>query len=58
MKPAVTTQVTLSNKQQEIFNMHFPIDRTAHITAFDGPIVDHWLERKIVQTTNACVMHD
>ena len=30
--------------------MHFPIDRTVHTTAFDKPVVDHWLERKIAQT--------
>ena len=22
--------------------MHFPTDRTAHTTAFDEPVVDHW----------------
>ena len=26
--------------------MHFPTDRRAHATAFDGPVVD-WLGRKI-----------
>ena len=36
--------------------MHFPIDRTAHITAFDGPVVDHWLEWKLAQTANASGM--
>ena len=30
--------------------MHFFIDRTVHTTAFDKPVVDHWLERKIAQT--------
>ena len=30
--------------------MHFSIDRTVHTTAFDKPVVDHWLERKIAQT--------
>ena len=30
--------------------MHFPTDSTALTTAFDGPVVDHWLERKIDQT--------
>ena len=30
--------------------MHFSIDRTAHTTAFDKQVVDHWLERKIAQT--------
>ena len=33
--------------------MHFPTDKTAHNTAFDGPVVDHWLERKMAQTANA-----
>ena len=28
--------------------MHFP--RTVHTTAFDKPVVDHWLEQKIAQT--------
>ena len=30
--------------------MHFSIDRTVHTTAFDKPVVDHWLKRKITQT--------
>ena len=30
--------------------MHFSIDRTVHTMAFDKPVVDHWLERKIAQT--------
>ena len=30
--------------------MHFSIDRTVHTTAFDKPVMDHWLERKITQT--------
>ena len=30
--------------------MHFSIDRTVHTTAFDKPVVDNWLERKIAQT--------
>ena len=30
--------------------MHFSIDRTVHTTAFDKPVVEHWLERKIAQT--------
>ena len=30
--------------------MHFSIDRTVHTTAFDKPVLDHWLERKIAQT--------
>ena len=30
--------------------MHFSIDRTVHTTAFDKPVVDLWLERKIAQT--------
>ena len=45
--------VTLTHfldKQQGIFYMHFSIDRTVHTTAFDKPVVDHWLERKIAQT--------
>ena len=38
--------------------MHFPTDSTAHTTAFDGPVVDHWLEQKIAQTANASAMED
>ena len=30
--------------------MYFSIDRTVHTTAFDKPVVDHWLEQKIAQT--------
>ena len=30
--------------------MHFSIDRTVHTTAFDKPVVDHWLERKIAES--------
>ena len=30
-----------------------PTDRPAHATAFDGPVVDHWLAWKIAQTANA-----
>ena len=33
--------------------MHFPTDRTAHTTAFDGPVVDHWLEQKIAQAAES-----
>ena len=36
--------------------MHFPTDRTAHTTAFDGLVVDNWLEQKIAQTENASAM--
>ena len=36
--------------------MHFTIDRTVHDIAFDGSVVDHWLERKIAQTANASAM--
>ena len=31
-------------KQEGIFYMHFSIDRTVHTTAFDKPVVDHWLK--------------
>ena len=26
--------------------MHNPIDKIAHTTAFDTPVVEHWLERE------------
>ena len=29
--------------------MHHPTDRIAHTTAFDKPVVEHWLEREIAQ---------
>ena len=29
------------------------IDRTVHTTAFDKPVVDHWLERKIARVVKA-----
>ena len=38
--------------------MYFPTDTTAHTAAFDGPVVDHWLERKIFQTANASTIQD
>ena len=37
--------------------MYFPIDRIAHTTAFDGPVMDHWLEQKIAQNANAGSIH-
>ena len=40
------------------FIMHFPGDSTAHTTAFDGPVVDHCLERKIAQTANESAIQD
>ena len=58
MKPAVATEATLSDKQQGVFYMHFPMDRIAHTTAFDGPIVNHWLKWKIAETANASAMQD
>ena len=30
----------------------FPTDMTEHNRAFDEPVMDHWLEWKIVQTAN------
>ena len=38
--------------------MRIPTERTAHTIAFDGPVVDHWLEWKIAQTTNASAMQN
>ena len=38
--------------------MHFPTDRTAHTTTFDGPVMDHWLEWKIAQIANTSTMQD
>ena len=52
------TWATLFDKQQGIFDMHFATDRTAQTTPFDGPLVDHTLEQKITQTTNASTMQD
>ena len=53
MKHAVATYTTLSDNQQGIFYMPFPIERTAHTTAFEGPVTDDWLEQKIDHTANA-----
>ena len=58
MKPAVATQATLSDKEQGIFYMHFPTDRTGHTSVFDGPVVNHWLQWKIAQIANASAMQD
>ena len=33
--------------------MHFSIDRTVHTTAFNIPVVDHWLERKIATSNDS-----
>ena len=40
------------------FSAQFPTDRTAQTTAFYGPVVDHWLEWKIAQTTNVSAMQE
>ena len=37
--------------------MHFSIDRTVHTTAFDKPVVDHWLERKIAAHEDNSSLH-
>ena len=29
--------------------MHNPTDRITHTTAFDTPVVEHWLEREIAE---------
>ena len=31
--------------------MHHPTDRIAHTTAFVTPVVEHWLEREVVNET-------
>ena len=31
------------------FNMPYPTHRMAYTTAFDTPVVEHWLEREIPQ---------
>ena len=38
--------------------MRFPTDTTKHTTAFDGPVVDHWLDWKIAQAANDSAMQD
>ena len=53
MKPAVDTLATLSDKQQGILYVHFPTDRAVPTTSFGRLVVDHWLEQKIAQITNA-----
>ena len=32
--------------------MHHPTDRIAHTTAFVTPVVEHWLEREIAQSSD------
>ena len=54
-KPAAATWATLSDEQQVFFfYMHHPTDRIAHTTAFVKPVVDHRLEREIVQWGPPC----
>ena len=38
--------------------MYFPTGSTSHPTAYDGPVVDHWLKWRIAQTVNASVVQD
>ena len=57
-KPTVATSATLSDKQQGTFHVYFPTDMAAHTTAFDRPVVDHWLERKVAQTANVSTVQD
>ena len=38
--------------------MHFPKERTDDTTAFNEPVVDHWLEFIIAQTANASAVQD
>ena len=48
-KPAAATWDNLSDKQQDFFYMHHPTNRIAHTTAFDTPVVEHWLEWELAQ---------
>ena len=53
-KPAAaTTWATLHDKQQGIFYKNHPTDSIAHTMAFVTPVVEHWLEREIVQNVVA-----
>ena len=45
--------MTLSDKQVDIFYVHLPTDRIAHMIIFDRPVVDHWLEWKISEIADA-----
>ena len=36
--------------------MHHPKDRTAHITAFVTPVVEHWLEREYLVKSESCLI--
>ena len=40
-------------RKEGIFYIHNPIDRIAHTTAFETPVVEHWLEREIAQWVHA-----
>ena len=35
--------------------MHIPRDRTAHITAFDGSVVDHWYRHTAKSLIAPCI---
>ena len=48
-KPAAATWATPFYQQQGFFYMHHPTDRITHTTAFDTPVVEHWLEQEIAQ---------
>ena len=48
-KHAATTRTPISDQQQGIFYMHQPTDRRVHNTIFVTLVVEHWLEREIVQ---------
>ena len=38
--------------------MHHPIDRIVHTTAFDTPVVEHWMEREIAQWVHPRTMSE
>ena len=54
-KPAAATWATHSDQQQGFFYMHHPTDRILNTTAFVTPVVEHWLERELVQRDTCTV---
>ena len=48
--PLPPLRLLFSISSKGSFICTFPTDRTVHTTAFDKPVVDHWLEQKIAQT--------
>ena len=55
--PLSPHMILLPISSKESFRSTFP-HTGQHSPQSDGPVVDHWLERKIVPTANAYAMQD